>query len=68
MFSETFIKRPVLSIVCAILILLVGAIAIPTLAVEQYPDISPVQVVVTSSYIGASAQVVWVVNLPLKPS
>jgi HAE1 family hydrophobic/amphiphilic exporter-1 len=58
MFSETFIKRPVLSIVCALLLLLVGAIAIPTLAVEQYPDISPVQVVVTSSYIGASAQVV----------
>lgn len=58
MFSDTFIKRPVLSIVCAILILLVGAIAIPTLPVEQYPDISPVQVVVTGSYIGASAQVV----------
>ena len=58
MFSDTFIKRPVLSIVCAILILLVGAIAIPTLSVEQYPDISPVQVVVTGSYIGASAQVV----------
>lgn len=58
MFSDTFIKRPVLSIVCAFLILLVGAIAIPTLPVEQYPDISPVQVVVTSSYIGASAQVV----------
>jgi HAE1 family hydrophobic/amphiphilic exporter-1 len=58
MFSDTFIKRPVLSVVCAILILLVGAIAIPTLPVEQYPDISPVQVVVTANYIGASAQVV----------
>lgn len=58
MFSDTFIKRPVLSIVCSLLILLVGAIAIPTLAVEQYPDISPVQVVVTANYIGASAQVV----------
>ncbi|PSB54480.1 hydrophobe/amphiphile efflux-1 family RND transporter, partial [Chroococcidiopsis cubana CCALA 043] len=58
MFSDNFIKRPVLSIVCALVILLVGAIAIPTLPVEQYPDISPVQVVVTGSYIGASAQVV----------
>ncbi|WP_051151138.1 efflux RND transporter permease subunit [Mastigocladopsis repens] len=38
--------------------LLVGAIALPTLPVEQYPDISPVQVVVSANYIGASAQVV----------
>ncbi|MBD2465224.1 efflux RND transporter permease subunit [Oscillatoria sp. FACHB-1407] len=58
MFSDLFIKRPVLSAVFAIIITLVGAIAIPTLPVEQYPDISPVQVVVTSNYIGASAQVV----------
>ncbi|MBD2102472.1 efflux RND transporter permease subunit [Leptolyngbya sp. FACHB-261] len=58
MFSETFIKRPVLAAVFAIIITLVGAIAIPTLPVEQYPDISPVQVVVSATYTGASAQVV----------
>lgn len=58
MFVETFIRRPVLTIVCSIIILLVGAISIPTLPVEQYPDISPVQVVVSADYIGASAQVV----------
>ncbi len=58
MFADFFIKRPVFSIVCAIIILLAGAISIPTLPVAQYPDISPVQVVVTASYIGASAQVV----------
>lgn len=58
MFSETFIKRPVLASVFAIIITLVGAIAIPTLPVEQYPDISPVQVVVSGTYTGASAQVV----------
>lgn len=58
MFSDTFIKRPVLASVFAIIITLVGAIALPTLAVEQYPDISPVQVVVSSTYTGASAQVV----------
>lgn len=58
MFVETFIRRPVLTIVCSIVILMVGAIAIPTLPVEQYPDISPVQVVVSANYIGASAQVV----------
>ncbi len=58
MFADFFIKRPVFSIVCAIIILLAGAISIPTLPVAQYPDISPVQVVVSASYIGASAQVV----------
>ncbi|MEM6446884.1 MAG: efflux RND transporter permease subunit [Cyanobacteria bacterium P01_D01_bin.123] len=58
MFVETFIRRPVLTIVCAIIVLMVGLISIPTLPVEQYPDISPVQVVVTANYIGASAQVV----------
>jgi HAE1 family hydrophobic/amphiphilic exporter-1 len=58
MFVETFIRRPVLTIVCSIVILLVGLVSIPTLPVEQYPDISPVQVVVNASYIGASAEVV----------
>ncbi|AFY58483.1 hydrophobe/amphiphile efflux-1 (HAE1) family transporter [Rivularia sp. PCC 7116] len=58
MFVENFIRRPVLTIVCSIIILLVGAVSIPTLAVEQYPDVSPVQVVVSANYIGASAEVV----------
>jgi HAE1 family hydrophobic/amphiphilic exporter-1 len=58
MFVEFFIRRPVLTIVCSIIIILMGIVSIPTLAVEQYPDISPVQVVVNANYIGASAQVV----------
>jgi hydrophobic/amphiphilic exporter-1 (mainly G- bacteria), HAE1 family len=58
MFVEFFIRRPVLTIVCSIIILLTGLVSIPSLAVEQYPDISPVQVVVSANYIGASAQVV----------
>lgn len=58
MFVETFIKRPVLTIVCSIIVLLIGLVSIPTLPVEQYPNISPVQVVVTANYIGASAEVV----------
>ncbi|MGG6266038.1 efflux RND transporter permease subunit [Leptolyngbya sp. AN03gr2] len=58
MFSQIFIKRPVFSIVCAIVITLAGLISIPTLPVEQYPNISPPQVVVTSSFVGATAQVV----------
>lgn len=58
MFVDFFIKRPVFSTVCAILILLVGAISIPTLPIARFPDISPTQINVTSNYTGASAEVV----------
>ncbi|MGB0560819.1 MAG: efflux RND transporter permease subunit [Spirulinaceae cyanobacterium] len=55
---ETFIKRPVVAIVCAIIVILLGAAAIPTLPIAQYPEISPPQVQVLSNYTGASAEVV----------
>jgi HAE1 family hydrophobic/amphiphilic exporter-1 len=58
MFADFFIKRPVFSTVCALLILLVGAISIPTLPIAQYPEISPTQISVTANYSGASAEVV----------
>ena len=58
MFVKTFIQRPVFTIVCSIVVLLTGLVSIPTLPVEQYPDINPVQVVVSANYIGASAAVV----------
>ncbi len=56
--SDFFIRRPVFSIVCALIILLVGLISIPGLAVDQFPDISPIQVQVSANYPGASAEVV----------
>ena len=58
MFVELFIKRPVISIVCAIIITLLGAISIPNLPIAQYPEIAPPQVTVTANYTGASAEVV----------
>ncbi|BBD62199.1 transporter [Nostoc sp. HK-01] len=58
MFVDFFIKRPVFSTVCAIIILLVGLISIPTLPIAQFPDISPNQINVTANYSGASAEVV----------
>ncbi|MBD2629013.1 efflux RND transporter permease subunit [Trichormus variabilis] len=58
MFANFFMKRPVFAIACALVMLMVGIISIPLLPVEQYPDISPVQINVTANYIGASAQVV----------
>jgi HAE1 family hydrophobic/amphiphilic exporter-1 len=58
MFVDFFIHRPVFSTVCALMIILAGAVVIPTLPVAQFPDLAPPQVSVTSAYIGASAQTV----------
>jgi HAE1 family hydrophobic/amphiphilic exporter-1 len=57
-FSDVFIRRPVLSTVCSLLIVLAGVIAIPTLPIERYPDLAPPSVSVTALYTGANAQAV----------
>lgn len=53
-----FIRRPVFSIVCSLLIILAGAIAIPTLPIAQFPQLAPPQVSVGAFYTGANAQAV----------
>jgi HAE1 family hydrophobic/amphiphilic exporter-1 len=58
MFVDTFIRRPVLSTVCSLAIILAGLIAIPTLPISQYPELAPPQVTVSAVYTGASAQTV----------
>ena len=58
MFVNYFIKRPVFATVCALIMLLVGAVSIPTLPIAQFPDISPTQINVTANYIGADAETV----------
>ncbi len=58
MFVNYFIKRPVFATVCALIMLLIGAVSIPTLPIAQYPDISPTQINVTANYIGADAETV----------
>ena len=58
MLSKYFIERPVLSNVIACVMMLLGAVAIATLPIAQFPPITPPTVVVTASYPGASAQTV----------
>ena len=58
MFVNYFIKRPVFATVCALIMLLIGAVSIPTLPIAQYPDISPTQINVTARYTGADAETV----------
>jgi len=58
MTFTTFIKRPVLSTVISILIVLLGFIGLVSLPIEQYPDIAPPTVAVYTSYPGADAETV----------
>ena len=67
MISKFFIERPVLSNVIAILMILIGGVALFNLAVAQYPDVVPPTVQVTTRYPGASARTVMdTVALPIE--
>jgi hydrophobic/amphiphilic exporter-1 (mainly G- bacteria), HAE1 family len=58
MIADTFIERPVTAIVISVVIVLVGLLAMSSLPISQYPDISPPVVSVSATYIGADAQTV----------
>lgn len=58
MRSKFFIDRPILSIALAVAIVLIGAICYNSLPVEQFPDIAPPEVEVSTDYTGASAEAV----------
>ena len=67
MFVDTFITRPVLASVCSLVIILAGALAIPTMPVAQYPAVAPPQVQVLAVYTGANAETVeTAVTTPLE--
>jgi hydrophobic/amphiphilic exporter-1 (mainly G- bacteria), HAE1 family len=55
---KTFIERPVLSTVISVIIVVLGVIGIFSLPIEQYPNIAPPTVRVTTTYSGASASAV----------
>ncbi|MBS1756608.1 MAG: efflux RND transporter permease subunit, partial [Bacteroidetes bacterium] len=58
MIANTFIKRPVTAIVISIVIVLVGIIAMSTLPIAQYPNITPPTVSISGNFTGADAQTV----------
>lgn len=58
MFSKFFINRPVLAMVMSIIIVIAGGLSIFSLAVEEYPQVTPPEVVVQATYPGASAEVI----------
>ena len=69
MFVDFFIHRPVFATVCALMIILAGAICIPNLPVAMYPTLAPPQVMVSCNYVGANADTVEkAVTIPLEES
>jgi HAE1 family hydrophobic/amphiphilic exporter-1 len=67
MFVDTFIKRPILASVCSLVIVLAGALAIPTMPIAWYPDVTPPTVSVTAVYTGANSETVeTAVTTPLE--
>ncbi len=58
MRPDTFISRPILSTVLALVVVIAGAIAIPTLPIARYPELAPPSVTVFAIYTGANAQAV----------
>ena len=69
MKGNIFIKRPVMAFSISILIVIIGFISLVTLPVEQYPDIAPPTVRVSTTYTGADAEAVMkAVIMPLEES
>ena len=58
MIANTFLNRPVTAIVISVVIVLVGVLAIYSLPVSQYPDITPPTVQISGVFNGADAQTV----------
>ena len=57
-FTDLFIRRPVLAVVVNLLILIAGFQAIKNLNIRQYPRSDNASVTVTTTYVGASADLV----------
>src|SRR3954470_10531240 len=67
MISKFFIERPVLANVLAILMIVIGGVALISLPVAQYPDVTPPTVQVQTRYPGASARtIIDTVALPIE--
>src|SRR3982074_102107 len=54
--SKFFINRPIVAMVIAILMVIVGAVTITTLPVAQFPNIVPPEIQLQASFVGADAQ------------
>ncbi|AFL68397.1 efflux RND transporter permease subunit [Sulfurospirillum barnesii] len=58
MFSKFFINRPIFATVLSIVVIIAGLMSIHALPIEEYPEVTPPQVSVDASYVGASAETI----------
>ena len=58
MIARFFVNRPIFAWVISLVIMIAGTVSLYTLPVEQYPDIAPPQINISTTYTGASAQTV----------
>ena len=56
--AEFFVRRPIVAMVIAIIIVILGVTSMTKLPIAQYPDINPPEVAVSATYTGANAEVV----------
>ena len=56
--AEFFVGRPIVAMVIAIIMVIVGVVAMQSLPIAQYPDITPPEISVSATYTGANAEVV----------
>mgnify|MGYP000447940791 CR=1 FL=1 len=56
--SEFFVRRPIVAMVIAIFIVILGLVSMGGLPIAQYPEITPPEVSISASYTGANAEVV----------
>jgi len=56
--AEFFVRRPIVAMVIAIIMVIIGLVSLSRLPVAQYPDITPPEVSVETTYTGANAEVV----------
>src|SRR6266576_2353209 len=54
--SKFFINRPIVAMVISILMVIVGAVTIPSLPVAQFPSIAPPEIRLQATYVGADAK------------
>ena len=56
--AEFFVRRPIVAMVIAIIIVIIGLVSLGALPIAQYPEITPPEVQVSATYTGANAEVV----------
>jgi HAE1 family hydrophobic/amphiphilic exporter-1 len=54
--SKFFVNHPIIAIVIAILMVIVGIVAIARLPIEQYPNLAPPEILLQTQFVGADAQ------------